>query len=427
MTTSSSNSTMPTGHTAPDSDTEANSLLAQTEPATPEMATTITEAPSMTEFATPTPTEQASPHPQSTTEPHPVAKTRRVLPPQQDFALGNSIIPPGTRMVVDIPFGKLYTHTELNIGAHVIHGKKAGPVLLITAALHGDEINGVEICRRLLREDKLNQLKGTLIVVPIVNTYGFVQQSRYLPDRRDLNRSFPGSEKGSLGSRMAYQFMERILKKSTHVIDLHTGAIHRSNFPQVRATSKDKVSLKMAESFNAPIIIKAASRDGTMRGTANALGIPIILYEAGEALRFDEHSIKIGVRGILNVMHSLGMLNPSKREQKTKSLFSKKSSWVRAEHDGIARYYLGLGQTVSEGDVLAHIYSPYSDFEVTVKAPFSGIIIGRTNLPLVNEGEALFHIAEVSSLTEAEKTIDAISDEVDNSMPVSLQDEYGVV
>lgn len=355
--------------------------------------------------------------------------TRATTPLSQaePFEFGDSVIAPGSRAVVDIPFGKLYTHTELNIGAHVIHGKRPGPVLLITAALHGDEINGVEICRRLLKLPKINTLRGTLIVVPIVNTYGFVQQSRYLPDRRDLNRSFPGSEKGSLGSRMAWQFTDRILKKCTHVIDLHTGAIHRSNLPQVRATSRDKVSLKMAESFNAPIIIKAASRDGTMRGTANNLGIPIILYEAGEALRFDEQSIKIGVRGIVNVMHSLGMLRSVRKQEKTQSLFSKKSSWVRAEHDGIARYYFGLGQKVEVGDVLAHIYSPYSDFEVAVTATFSGIIIGRNNLPLINEGEALFHIAEVSELEEAEKTIDAISDEVDSAMPAVLGGEFGLV
>lgn len=346
----------------------------------------------------------------------------------QPFEFGQTVIAPGQRAVVDIPFGKLYTHTELNIGAHVIHGKKAGPVLLISAALHGDEINGVEICRRLLRLPRLKNIRGTLIVVPIVNTYGFIQQSRYLPDRRDLNRSFPGSEKGSLGSRMAWQFTERVLKKCTHVIDLHTGAIHRGNYPQVRATSKDQVSLQMAESFNAPIIIKAASREGTMRGTANALGLPIILYEAGEALRFDEQAIKLGVRGILNVMQSLGML-PATRQAtpKTSSLFSKKSSWVRAEHDGIARYYIGLGQIVQQGDLLAHIYSPYSDFEVKVIAPMSGIVIGRNNIPLVNEGEALFHIAEVSALGEAEKTLDAINDEVDSAMPPILAGDYGVV
>lgn len=342
------------------------------------------------------------------------------------FILADTSIAPGSRALVDIPFGKLYTHTELNIGAHVVHGKQAGPVLLITAALHGDEINGVEICRRLLKTPRLNRLKGTLIVVPIVNTYGFVQQSRYLPDRRDLNRSFPGSEKGSLGSRMAYHFTEKILKKCTHAIDLHTAAIHRANFPQVRASAKDKIALRMAESFNAPIIIKAASRDGTLRGVANNLGIPLLLYEAGEALRFDEQSIKIGVRGIVNVMQDLGMLS-AKREPKTGSLFSKKSSWQRAEHDGIARYYVSLGQTVQQGDTLAHIYSPYSEFEVAVTANLSGVVIGRTNLPLVNEGEALFHIAEVSSLTEAEKTLDAISDEVDNAMPAVLTDEYGVV
>ena len=343
------------------------------------------------------------------------------------FVLGNSTIPPGSRAVVDIPFGKLYTHTEINIGAHVIHGRKDGPVLLVAAALHGDEINGVEICRRLLKLPRLNQLKGTLVVVPIVNTYGFVQQSRYLPDRRDLNRSFPGSEKGSLGSRMAFQFTDKILKNCTHAIDLHTGAIHRSNLPQVRASAKDKMALRMAEVFNAPIIIKAASREGTMRGTANTLGIPILLYEAGEALRFDEQAINVGVRGILNVMTDLGMLRAGRKRPNTKSLFSKKSSWVRAEHDGIARYYVTLGQTVKPGDIMAHIYSPYSDFEVAVQASFAGIVIGRNNLPLVNEGEARFHVAEVSSLAEAEKTLDAINDEVDNAMPPVLGEEYGVV
>lgn len=346
---------------------------------------------------------------------------------QAPFVLGNSTIAAGKRMLVDIPFGKLYTHTELNIGAHVIHGKQPGPVLLIAAALHGDEINGVEICRRLLKLPRLNRLKGTLIVVPIVNTYGFVQQSRYLPDRRDLNRSFPGSEKGSLGSRMAWQFTDKILKKCTHAIDLHTAAIHRANLPQVRASAKDKTALRMAEVFNAPVIIKAAVRDGTMRGTANNLGVPLLLYEAGEALRFDEQSIRIGVRGILNVMADLGMLAATKKTAETRSLFSKKSSWIRAENDGIARYYVRLGQTVKKGDLLAHIYSPYSDAEVAVHATFDGIVIGRSNLPLVNEGEAIFHIAEVSSLDEAEKTLDAINDELDSAMPAVLGEEHGLV
>ena len=338
----------------------------------------------------------------------------------RQIVIAGQEIKPGEFKEININIARLPSHTQIDTPIYVSRALEDGPILALMAGMHGDEINGVEICRRLLKMPKLSQLRGTLIVVPIVNTYGFVQQSRYLPDRRDLNRSFPGSEKGSLGSRMAYQFTERILKQCTHVIDLHTGAIHRSNLPQVRASAKDKVALQMAEVFNAPIIIKAASREGTMRGTANALGIPIILYEAGEALRFDEQSIKIGVHGILNVMQDLRMFSPSKKAVKTGSLFSKKSSWIRAEHDGIARYYVGLGQTVQQGDVLAHIYSPYSDFEVAVEASFNGIVIGRNNLPLVNEGEALFHIAEVSSLDEAEKTLDAITDEVDAAMPSIL-------
>ena len=269
---------------------------------------------------------------------------------------------------------------------------------------------GVVGCR-LLKLPRLNQIKGTLIIVPIVNTYGFVQQSRYLPDRRDLNRSFPGSEKGSLGSRMAFQFTDKILKYCTHAIDLHTGAIHRSNLPQVRASAKDKVALRMAEVFNAPIIIKAASRDGTMRGTANNLGIPLLLYEAGEALRFDELSVRSGVNGVLNVMAHLGMIQPHPEATSiTLPARCRRAIWVRAPRGGLCTLQQKSGDAVKKGEVIGRVAGIFGDDAIEFRAPIDGIIIGHAVLPVVNQGDALVHIAEVMRFGDVEQRVDQITE-----------------
>ncbi|KOR28566.1 succinylglutamate desuccinylase, partial [Achromatium sp. WMS1] len=203
--------------------------------------------------------------------------------------IGGQSILPGTRSTVEVPLPLLYTHTPVVLAAHVIHGQSDGPCLFISAAVHGDEINGVEIVRRLLLSPKLNNLRGTLIAVPVVNVYGFVRQSRYLPDRRDLNRTFPGSETGSLAARLAHAFMQVVIVNSTHGIDLHTGAIHRDNLPQIRAAFKPgDIVETMAQAFGTPVIINSDIRDGSLREAASTLQVPVIVYEGGEALRFDE-------------------------------------------------------------------------------------------------------------------------------------------
>ena len=163
----------------------------------------------------------------------------------------------GTRTTIDLPAGRLYTHTPMTIPVHVVSGKHAGPVLFISAAIHGDEINGVEIIRRLLKSSSLKRLRGTIIAVPIVNVHGLINHSRYLPDRRDLNRSFPGSDKGSLAARLAHLFMKEIVAQSTHGIDLHTGALHRTNLPQIRANLDDPETDKLARAFDVPVIISS--------------------------------------------------------------------------------------------------------------------------------------------------------------------------
>lgn len=331
--------------------------------------------------------------------------------PRADFEIGGTTIIAGTRQTVNLPMSLLSNHTPMNIPVHVIHGKKDGPCLFISAAIHGDELNGVEIIRRILKTARMNKLQGTLIAVPIVNVFGFLAHSRYLPDRRDLNRSFPGSEKGSLTSQLAYLFMKEVVLRCTHGIDLHTGAIHRSNLPQIRADLTDPMMEQLAKSFSAPMVLHSDLRDGSLRRAATDKQIPTMLYEAGEALRFDEVSIRLGVRGIIRVMQTLGMLGKLASIKKNKSVVSKSSYWVRAPTGGIFQSLLHLGAKIKNGEVVGMVTDPMGTTEMPVEAGDPGILIGRTSLPVVNQGDALFHIAKVHNATKAEKVVAEIHEE----------------
>lgn len=331
----------------------------------------------------------------------------------EDLVINGIAIKPGTRRTIDLPAGRLYTHAPMSIPVHIVSGKINGPRLFVCAAIHGDEINGVEIIRRLLKLSTLRRLHGTIIAVPIVNVHGFINHSRYLPDRRDLNRTFPGSERGSLAARLAHLFMQEIVSKSTHGIDLHTGAIHRNNLPQVRANMDDEETNKLARAFDVPVIISSNIRDGSLRESAAENGIPMLLYEAGEALRFDEVSIRAGVKGIVNVMRLLEMLPKSKNPSKKhiEPVVARSSSWIRAADSGILRALIPLGGKVKKGTLLGVVADPFGEREIQIIAPFSGIIIGRSNLPLVNEGDAIYHIARFGDVEEAVATVDEFHEE----------------
>jgi len=312
-------------------------------------------------------------------------------------------IKPGERITLEFPVPSLYTHTQLEMPVQIIRGKKAGPTLFVSAAIHGDEINGVEIIRRVLNQKALSRLQGTLIAIPVVNIFGFINQSRYLPDRRDLNRSFPGSESGSLAARIAHIFLNDVVSHCTHGIDLHTAAIHRENFPHIRAVLDDEETERMATAFASPVILASEIIDGSLRKAVEEKGINIIVYEAGEALRFNEIAIRAGVRGVMNVMRELGMLPPPKAKRKKPfTEVAMSSTWVRAPQSGIVRLIKPLGSWVKENEVLGVVADPFGDDEEQALAPFDGVVIGKTNLPLVNEGEALFHIAKVKSRNTAE-------------------------
>ena len=312
------------------------------------------------------------------------------------LVIGGQEILPGERANIEIPVAPTYTHDTLSISVQVVRGKLPGPKLFVCAAIHGDEINGVEIIRRLLKNPLVERLKGTLIAIPIVNIYGFIHHTRYLPDGRDLNRTFPGSARGSLTGRIAHTFMTEIVANATHGIDLHTGARHRSNFPQIRANLDDPETLVITEAFGAPLAINAKIRDGSLRQCASDLGVPVILYESCEALRFDEIYIRAGEQGVINVMRHLGMLRKRRGHNKP-PVISQATAWLRAPESGVLRVLVPLGAEISKGQVIGFIADPLGTREVDVVAEHAGIVIGRTNLPLVYEGDALFHIASISS------------------------------
>lgn len=336
----------------------------------------------------------------------------------QPFELGDVVVAPGQSAVVEMPAAQLYTQTPLNIPVHVVHGRQPGPTLLVCAAIHGDELNGVEIIRRLLRMAALKRLRGTLIAVPVVNVFGFIHKSRYLPDRRDLNRCFPGSETGSLGARMAWLFKTRVLDRATHAIDLHTGAVYRSNLPQIRANLASAETAAMADAFGVPVVLNSVLRDGTLREVAEAQGIPVITYEAGEALRFEEASIRVGVRGVINVMRHLGMLADRRTTPSTvKPTVAGSSTWVRADCDGVFRALVALGARIREEQLLGRISSPFTDEEIEVRSPCAGILIGRDNLPLVNEGEALFHIARFEEVRGVAQQVETFTNDILQAEP----------
>ncbi len=308
--------------------------------------------------------------------------------------IGEHIILPGQTKKIDLPVAKLYTDADVHLPVYIVRGKKPGPTIFVSAAVHGDELNGIEIIRRLINLKGFKLSSGTLIAVPMVNVYGVVNQSRYMPDRRDLNRSFPGSSKGSLAARVANIFLKEIVSHCDYGIDLHTGAIHRSNLPQIRAHLEDEETLALAKAFGAPVILNSDIIEGSLRDAAVASDTKVLLYEAGEALRFDEFSIRAGIKGIVNVLRHLKMMPKARARKKAINQFiANNSGWVRATSSGIATHHFQLGDQVKKGDVLAEIGSPYGELLGEVLANKSGVIIGKQNIPLVQEGEAMYHIA----------------------------------
>lgn len=323
-------------------------------------------------------------------------------------------------------------HTQVTLPIHVLHGLRPGPTMFLSAAIHGDELNGVEIIRRVLRTLQPGNISGTLLCVPVVNAFGFIGRSRYLPDRRDLNRSFPGSPAGSLAGRLAHLFLKEVVKRSQLGIDLHTAAIHRVNLPQIRCQHVNNPRLReLGEAFGAEVVLESPERSGSLRKAARESGVDVLVYEGGEGLRFDEFAIKAGVDGIARVMLKVGMLDlpdggdgpgDPATPQRTPML-ANASKWVRAPEGGVLRTTKRIGDAVGQGEVIGWVANPYDDTSVEVRSPRRGIIIGRTTLPILNMGDALFHIAWSEEIGNARTERDSAAAREGVAEPVMDEDE----
>ena len=308
------------------------------------------------------------------------------------FTFADQEIAPGRRARFELPVARLPSGTWMSLPVTVLHGRHEGPTLWISSGVHGDELNGIEIIRRLLQQIDVRVLHGTVITVPVVNVFGLVNASRYLPD---LNRSFPGSPRGSLASRLAHRFMTTIVARCSVGLDLHTGSDHRENLPQIRADLHDAPTRELATAFAPPIMLHARLRDGSLREAAAARGARVLLYEGGEALRFSDHAITAGEHGALRLLQALRMC-PNASPAGPPSLESHRSAWVRARRAGILRTTVGLGDRVARGDPLARIADPDGSDETVLRARSDGLVIGLTNNPIVSQGDAVFHVAELT-------------------------------
>ncbi len=322
-------------------------------------------------------------------------KTGLKASPRAPFEINGVTAPAGKLTQVELRLARLPTGMWISLPVGVLHGRQEGPVIWVSAAIHGDELNGVPIIRHLLDTLDPRRLSGTVLVVPVVNVQGLIQQSRYLPDRRDLNRCFPGSKRGSSAAQLAHLFMTEIVARCELGIDLHTGSGGRTNLPQLRCDLDEPGTLRIAREFGAPVLLHARLRDGSLRAAAREMDKIVLVYEAGEASRFNTEAIEMGVEGTLRVMRSLGMIDDTVAPPKVTPRISRASSWARARRTGFCEMRVRLGTEVAEGESVALIFDALGRDRSPVKATRQGIVIGHVTSPIVHRGDAIAHIAEM--------------------------------
>ena len=300
----------------------------------------------------------------------------------------------GEKADIKIPIAKLPTHTLIDLPIFIRSSPIEGPVVLISGGVHGDEINGIDIAKKLLEafDQGLELIRGAVIVIPLVNIYGFLSNSRTFPDGRDLNRSFPGNNKGSLASRIAYILSHEILPWIDFGIDFHTGGRMISNHPQIRVDFKDKVGLELAKAFGTHYVVHSKHIDKSFRKTAYIGKKHLLVYEGGESMRLDPYAIAEGISGTKRLLHHLEMIDAPQVPQTT--LLLKDSTWIRAKASGIFSCIVQLGDFVCKGEPLASISDPYGQVVVPILASSTGHLIGINNDPVVNVGDALLHLGE---------------------------------
>lgn len=308
-----------------------------------------------------------------------------------NMIINSTEIKKGEHKTLKFDVSQLASGTEISIQVNVYRSKKEGPTILVTGGVHGDEINGVEIVRRAIHQDFFKNLKcGTVIAVPLVNIYGFINFSRDLPDGKDVNRSFPGSKTGSLASRVAHVLTKHILPIVDYGLDFHTGGSSIYNYPQIRVNKDDEKSLELARIFNAPLKVKTGLINKSFRKEAFKHNIPMVVFEGGESLRLDEFSVVEGINGIKRVLHHFNMIDENIGIQDMQTIL--KHKWMRAHVSGIFLPKIKSGEYFKKGDVLGLITNPYNQFEKKIIARQDGFVFGHDNKPVINVGKALFHV-----------------------------------
>jgi len=308
--------------------------------------------------------------------------------------LGEEILP-GTSRELNFSFAKLHTNTPIEVPIIVERSQFDGPTVLFIAGIHGDEVNGVEVVRQLVSKGINKPKIGTIICIPIINIFGFLQKVREFPDGRDLNRAFPGSKNGSLASRVAYQLMNDIVPKVDFCLDFHTGGSSRFNAPHVRVEKGNKTLTKLAETFNAPFILHSKNLKKSFRNACRKKGIPLLLFEGGKSNSIDSVVSNTGVNGSKRVLHHLGMLKSQFKvsSPKNSSVTINRSKWIRANASGMFKSNITVGNFVNQGDVIGQITDPYGKIFNRVNASNNGYVINVNEAPLVYQGDALFHIS----------------------------------
>ena len=312
------------------------------------------------------------------------------------FSLLGKTIERGQTLQLNLDIARLHTRTAIEVPIIVSRGVKPGPVILLNAGIHGDEVNGVEIVRQIVAKNYHVPEAGTVVCIPVLNVFGFLHKTREFPDGRDLNRMFPGSKEGSLASRFAYYLMKEILPKVEYCIDYHTGASSRFNYTHLRIEGKKAKSIELANVFGAPYILLSKELPKSFRSEANKIGVGVLLFEGGKSLDLDRAVTKVGVNGALRVMHHLGIRDFSKelsQEKFSEPITLNNSTWMRARHSGMFRTLVKIGTNIKKGTVLGTISDPFGDFEKKVISKHDGVIICSNHSPLVHQGDAIFHIA----------------------------------
>ncbi|WP_084121744.1 succinylglutamate desuccinylase/aspartoacylase family protein [Aquiflexum balticum] len=311
----------------------------------------------------------------------------------KEMVINGIRIRPGQTLNIDIAIARLPTHTLIDLPVFIKRAKEDGPVVLISGGIHGDEINGIVAIRKMLEEELITPNKGTVIFIPLVNVYGFLSSSRTFPDGRDLNRSFPGSKKGSLASQIAFILSNEIIPIIDYGIDFHTGGRMLSNYPQVRVDYKDKKGLELANAFGTHFILNSPHIDKSFRKEAYKRRKHILVYEGGESMRLDDYAVEEAILGTKRVLIHLGMIEGEIPPKDTIQI--KESSWVRAKVSGIFSSNVKLGDEVKKGQIIAKITDPYGQVKVPVKATNNGHVVGLNNNPVVNAGDAIVHVGRI--------------------------------